>query len=263
MSSTIAKILPTPSQTSGIGFLNPGLLPDFRTSLRNLHLMRRDPIYSGWNRKTLSQVPILNNGADFRATEVYSATRGTFIEIDDIPVNYQTGFTFAMALRWDTFPQSGEPIIESKDNSFSPNRGFTLRSTGAASPSVVWRCGTAGGRGMVNRSIPDMPTANYSWWFISFDRDDVRVLLAHSDSVAVSDVNFDSSAGFEDPDPEAGFRFFQGSVPQSSVDDPDTAGMAAFAYWDEGLDIGQMRDEYANLKSWSASVGIDLTPETF
>jgi hypothetical protein len=241
----------------GIGFVNPVPLPDFDSSIERLHLIRRSEQFTNWNRISQVQGEIENSGVQLQANRGYSANVTQGLKIPDHDLDYDGGFTVAIAAQIPNVANN-HALIRTSDYSDNSNRGFMLRLLSSGSDfGLQSRVHTDAGRASTTINSNNSPVSGTAFWiFASWNGTDLALSmpeLSKSDSTAL-DTESDGNA----PTPNSDLIIIGPNSGASPPTDITDVGVWAYAQWGRGLDVGEIAEEHAKLIAWGAGLGVPL-----
>lgn len=249
------------TQSKGVGFVNPYPLPDFASGLTRLHLLRRSPHFASYNRVTQQAGDLVDMGASFEAEQIWADTISTRWGFERANLDFDTGFTVAMALNLRGNPQMGSEtriaLLRTDDTSVNEQRGFYVNLIESSNYDFGFntRIYTGAGTAVVNAAT-DLPTGG----------EDVLVFVAWDGAALTASVpngttytsDLEPGDTTKAPLPDAGMDFANTT---SGTGDPETAvniGFSAYAQWDRALSQQEIVEEHAKMVAWAAPLGLDL-----
>ena len=258
----LAFKLPFRSDEPGIGFVNIPPLPDFPAGLGQIHLLRRSMDLSRWDRVTLQQKDLVQDGElVFDDSSILADSGDALLDIPT-ELNWGSGFTICVAYQTtQTESRQNAVISTANQQSGSEARGLYLLETwdGSSHNIFTWLApgedqGVASFSSDFTGAIGDA-VGKFVLLFLRFDGSQtVDVDFPHAQQNRNASASGDSGAT---PDPSSPMRLFSRSDASGSGD-PDDRRIAAYARWDRRINDAEVSEAYAKLKEWLVLKDVDV-----
>lgn len=263
MTTSLGFRLNVSTSLDGVGFVNPNPLPSFDPSINRLHLLRRSFTFANWNRISQDAGGIDGAGATPNPTHIFSANASENIELKSPGVNYESGFTWAVAVTGLNL--TGAVAAEwvssliTDGYSVSANTGARIEfRSSSADFALNARVFTDAGRADVSVTSLSIPSSNLPFWvFLSWDGDDITV-YAPAVMGAPASASIDSGQSGNTAPSDASLYFGRSQNGGTSPDRPTNQEYWAYAQYGRGLSEAELSDEHQKLVAWADDMGVTI-----